>query len=167
MSTPVTPETLTDEELHDLADHGTVRFVADDGSAHFWRISWCNDGTEVLESISERSRERGLAWAYVAHVTGPFGGRVSLDHRLEAKASACRNLRYDAKIARGDLRNGSRVASTPGEQRTARQRVCDVINARKASECTCPPMWPAHDGEVSPNGRHHPKCPQRAGQESR
>lgn len=125
----VTPETLTDAVLFDLAEHGTARLAADDGSIHLWRLSKCENGYDVLESISERAHERALDWSYVAHVSGAFGRRVALDVRLEGKYAACRNLRYDAKIARGDLRDGQRLASTPGEQRSARQRVCDAINA--------------------------------------
>ncbi len=121
---------LTDEVLLDLAEHGTCRLQADDGAFHLWRIAKCDHGYDVLESISERSQERGLDWAYVAHVSGAFGRRVAIDVRLEDKYAACRNLRYDARIARGDFRDGQRLASTPSEMRMAMDRVLAAMNAR-------------------------------------
>ncbi len=111
-----------------------ARMLSDDGSTHLWRIAKCDRGYEVLESISERSHEQGLDWTFVAHVSGAFGRRIALDSRLEEKYAKCRNLRYDAKASRGNLRDGQRLPFSLGEMHAARERVAAAINTYKAGK---------------------------------
>jgi hypothetical protein len=87
-------------------------------------------------------------------VTAPLTADTVTDEQIRAlrdtQSPVNGSFAYMCKIALGELRGG-RMGSSRSEEREARGSLAQIINARRAQECTCDMR--------STDGNHANRCP--------